>query len=234
MSKPLNSEQSINAALDVHVYAGTAGQSVWFSDDNAATWIHPNSHSGMYLETRVWTFSAHPQRPGSLLAGADDGVYLWHEAIARWEKINTDLKDVWALAHDPANPDIVLAGTRPAALYRSTDAGRSWTELSVPNISKFSEINMGPTRVTQILFDPVDSQTVWAAIEIGGIFRSTDGGQTWVSLTNGLVSADVHGVAVCKTLAGKKRILATTNKGLHISDDEGANWEFRSLDSPWQ
>ena len=50
----------------VHVYAGTAGHSGWFSEDGGVNWLHPNSHSGMYLEARVWTYSCHPARPACL------------------------------------------------------------------------------------------------------------------------------------------------------------------------
>ena len=47
-------------AREVHVYAGTGGHSAWFSDDGGETWVHPNSHSGMYLEARVWSIASHP------------------------------------------------------------------------------------------------------------------------------------------------------------------------------
>src|SRR5206468_4955415 len=57
------------SAGEIHVYAGTAGHSAWFSEDLGLSWTHPNSHSGMYLEARVWAFSSHPALPGSLHAG---------------------------------------------------------------------------------------------------------------------------------------------------------------------
>lgn len=219
---------------EIHVYAGTAGHSAWFSEDLGKTWTHPNSHSGMYLEARVWAFDSHPGKPGTLHASTDAGVYRWDEKTARWTHICAELGDVWAIAHDPEDSNTIFAGTRPAALYRSTDDGFTWSELAVPGIAKFSEINMGPTRVTQLLFDPFTPDRLWATIEIGGIYRSDDRGQNWRMLTNGLVSADVHGIAVARTKAGTVRILATTNRGLHISDDEGENWRFVELDSPWQ
>ena len=65
---------------EVHVYAGTAGHSAWFSDDNGETWIHPNSHSGMYLEQRVWSLASHPATPDRLFAGSDSGMFRWDEA----------------------------------------------------------------------------------------------------------------------------------------------------------
>jgi photosystem II stability/assembly factor-like uncharacterized protein len=219
---------------EVHVYAGTAGHSAWFSDDLGMTWVHPNSHSGMYLEARVWALSTHPATPESLHAGTDMGVFGWSEHSARWEHLSGVLNDVWAVLHDPHDPSVLYAGTRPAALYRSTDGGRVWTELAAPGIAKFSNVNMGPTRVTQLLADPFVPDRIWAAVEIGGIYRSDDAGSNWRLLTEGLVSLDIHGIAVTRTRTGAPRVLATTNRGLHISDDHGEHWRLRPLDSPWQ
>jgi photosystem II stability/assembly factor-like uncharacterized protein len=210
----------------LRVYAGTAGHSAWFSDDLGETWVHPNSHSGLYLEARIWALCSHPRVPESLYAGTDDGLYRWDERTARWSRLESPMREVWAVVQHPEHPEVVLAGTRPAALYRSEDAARTWRKLEVPGLADFSEVNRGPTRVTQILFD---GAAVWSTIEIGGIFRSDDGGEHWQRADSGLVSADVHGIAVAID-----RMLATTNRGLHASDDRGASWQFQKLDSPWQ
>lgn len=93
---------------------------------------------------------------------------------------------------------------------------------------------MGPTRVTQILFDPVIPGVVWATVEIGGIYRSADQGQTWQLLDQGLVSADVHGIAVVAAPDGGSWVYATTNRGLHRSTDQGQSWVFQALKTPWQ
>lgn len=69
---------------NAHVYAGTGGHSAWFSEDGGTTWVHPNSHSGMYLEARVWAMSSHAAAPDALYAGSDMGVFRWSEAVARW------------------------------------------------------------------------------------------------------------------------------------------------------
>lgn len=58
---------------NIHVTAGTAGHSAWFSEDAGASWVHPNSHSGMYLEARVWALASHAATPDALYAGTDMG-----------------------------------------------------------------------------------------------------------------------------------------------------------------
>jgi photosystem II stability/assembly factor-like uncharacterized protein len=220
-----------------HVYAGTTGHSAWFSENAGQTWIHPNSHSGMYLEARVCALASHPQQPNQCYAGTDAGVFCWHEDSARWTLLAPlpgGTQDVWAIAIHPLEPDTLIVGTRPAGFYRSVDAGRSWQALSALGLRQFSDINQGPTRVTQILFDPADPRSVWASVEIGGIYRSTDGGDHWTPSHEGLVSDDVHGLAIVTKPDGVRTFFATTNKGLHLSRNEGATWQFVLLDSPWQ
>src|SRR5262245_14867267 len=97
---------------EVHVYAGTGGHSAWFSDDGGTTFVHPNSHSGMYLEARVWSIASHPAAPERLYAGTDMGVFRWEEPTARWAHLPSPMQDVWAVAVDPADPDLIIAGTR--------------------------------------------------------------------------------------------------------------------------
>lgn len=218
----------------VHAYVGTAGHSAWFSEDLGTNWVHPNSHSGMYLEARVWCFSSHSAQPGHLYAGTDMGVFCWQEGPARWEWLSSPMNDVWALAQDPSAPDTLIAGTRPAAFFKSTDAGKTWSQTTAPGIAQFSDVNQGPTRVTQILFDPVVRGRVWATVEIGGIYVSDDAGQTWRLRDSGLISVDMHGIAVVQGPKQKPIVFATSNKGLHRSDDQGENWQFQELDSPWQ
>lgn len=224
----------MTSALLPHVYVGTAGHSAWFSEDGGDTWVHPNSHSGLYLEARVWSITSHPARPDRLFAGTDLGLYRWDEGPARWTAVPSPMQDVWALTHDPRDADVIVAGTRPAGFYLSRDAGATWTVLPVPGLQAYSSVNMGPTRVTQILFDPLVADRLWATVEIGGIFRSDDNGVTWTSCVDGLVSTDVHGIAVMRDDAGGHLALATTNRGLHRSEDHGRTWTFQSLDAPWQ
>lgn len=219
---------------EVHVYAGTAGHSAWFSEDAGQSWVHPNSHSGMYLEARVWCFASHTDQPGHLYAGSDIGLYRWDEATARWTALHSPIRDVWAIALDPADPDVLLAGGRPAELYRSADAGATWTAARADGLRQFSDVNMGPTRVTQILFDPVHADTVWATVEIGGVLRSRDRGRTWTLLETGLLSSDVHGIAVVRAKGEAASIIVATNRGLHRSRDLGETWAYEEMPAHWQ
>jgi photosystem II stability/assembly factor-like uncharacterized protein len=218
------------------LYVGTAGTSTWFSGDLGENWVRPNSASGLYLESRIWTLSSHPGRPDDLLAGTDMGLYRWSESGQAWTHMPSpmDGKCIWALTQAADDPDRIFAGTRPAELYGSRDGGKSWRKLNAPALRPTSSVNSGPTRVTQILFDPFDADSLWATVEINGVHRSRDGGENWELVDKGLISGDVHGIAILPGRDGGKTIFVTTNKGLHRSEDDGENWQFEPLRSDWQ
>jgi len=220
--------------MKIRTYVGSDGHSVWFSDDLGATWVRPNSLSGLYLEVAVRGFASHASDSRTLLAATSHGLMRWDEYDGLWSATPFPGKDVWAVAQSGKDPDLIYAGTCPASVYRSQDRGKSWQPCRLPDLAQFSDINRGPTRVTQILFDPFDDKTIWVTVEIGGIYRSTDGGDTWTLLTQGLMSADIHGVLATRDAQGKRLMMATTNRGLHYSRDMGDTWTFEPLDSPWQ
>src|SRR5262249_51522222 len=137
---------------------------------------------------------------------------------------------IWSLARSPHDPRVVLAGTRPAALFRSEDGGASWRRLVI-GFPETCPAVLYP-RVTQIVFDSEDKDLVLAGLEIGGVWRSRDGGRSFAKASTGMVSDDVHGLAVVHN--GARTLFATTNKGLHVSRDGGESWVLQPLDSPWQ
>jgi hypothetical protein len=219
-------------AMTPRLYIGTAGLSVWYSDDLGETLQRFWGTSGMYSETRVWALSAHPERPGELLAGTDSGVYRLDIASGTWIHLPSIMDDlcIWSVAHSPHDPDLILAGTRPPGIFRSTDGGRTWERAAAP-LPETCPAVMKP-RVTRITFDPDDPELVFAGLEIGGVWRSTDGGRSFENASAGLVSEDIHDVMVVRN--GARLLYATTNMGLHVSKDDGHSWELKPLDSPSQ
>lgn len=216
--------------MSVNLYVGTSGLSVWFSRDLGETWKRPYSESGLYLESRVWALSGHAGAPGQVYAGTDSGLHRWDEADQHWTHMPTPMDDldIWALAQARDNPAVILAGTHPAGLHRSDDNGASWRKLDISFADEC--IFIGKPRVTRILFDPAESNTIWVSVEIDGVYRSTDGGESWQRVSDGLVSDDVHDLAILKD----GTLFATTNKGLHRSTDGGDSWQIQKLDSDWQ
>lgn len=219
--------------MSVKLFAATIGQGVWRSSDGGGKWRPAFSEPGLPAESRAWSLSSHPGRPGELLAGTDSGVYRWNDADKRWTQVPSELDKtcVWALAHAPETSDRVLAGTHPAGVYASDDGGDTWDRL--PAVFVESCPFVGRPRVTRIRFDPLARDTLWVSVEIDGVHRSTDGGRSWKRLREGFQLEDIHDVCALED-AGGRLLLAATAFGLYRSRDDGESWEWQELDSPWQ
>ena len=129
----------------------------------------------------------------------------------------------------------IYAGTEPAHMFYSDDLGQNWTELpglrQVPGVEKWTF--PGPphlAHVKDITFDPTNSDTIFAAVEVGGVVKSMDGGKTW-STASGL-NPDAHRVLI--PLADPKKVylvMPTTNcdetvtAGVCVSQNSGESWK---------
>jgi photosystem II stability/assembly factor-like uncharacterized protein len=118
------------------------------------------------------------------------GTHLWYDGTPHpWE-----FARVWHLEPSPTDPDTVYAGVEDAALFRSTDGGRSWTEL--PGLRRHDSApgwqpGAGGMCLHTILIDPRDPRRLFAAISAAGAFRSDDGGATWRPINKGLHSEGI-------------------------------------------
>ena len=115
------------------------------------------------------------------------GTHQWYDGSPHpWE-----FKRVWHLEPSLADPDTVHAGVEDAALFRSTDGGKSWQELSGLRGHGSGPHWMpgaGGMGLHTILLDPTRPQRMHIAISAAGVFRSDDGGATWAPKNRGLRS----------------------------------------------
>jgi photosystem II stability/assembly factor-like uncharacterized protein len=128
--------------------------------------------------------------------------------------------DVWKIAVDPSNTDIIFAGTRPAALFRSKDGGKSWRQLAVDMAEECPNVRI--PRVTALVVDPANPKHVWAGVEVDGVRRSLDGGDTWTRITEGVPDPDIHDVTV--NVNGGVKVLTTTPREIFATSDSGEHW----------
>jgi photosystem II stability/assembly factor-like uncharacterized protein len=115
------------------------------------------------------------------------GTHQWYDGTPHpWE-----FKRVWHFEPSLTDPDMVYAGVEDAALFRSTDGGQNWTELSgLRNHGTGSkwQPGAGGMGLHTILLDPVDPKRIFIAISAAGAFRSDDCGATWRPINRGLRS----------------------------------------------
>ncbi len=202
------------------LYAGTVGQSIWRSTDNGKHWNRASN--GVFPEADIRAIGVDPSDPKTLYAGTEKGVVKTTDGGDSWRHLPSDMdsKEVWSLAIHPTTPGTLYAGTCPSAFYKTTDAGETWTQLDAELAQECEGIPIIP-RVTTIIIDPEDHETVYAGIEIDGMRLSTDGGKTWDNRSEGLSSQDIHGLTVVP--GTQKTLVAATNNDVCITTDMH-NW----------
>ena len=122
----------------------------------------------------------------SLETGKPLTTHMFYDGTQKpWE-----FKRVWHLEPSFTDPDTVYAGVEDAALFRSTDGGRSWQEMPGLREAKghLWQPGAGGMCLHTILLEPSNPRRLFVAISAAGVFRSDDAGQTWQPKNQGLIS----------------------------------------------
>ncbi len=215
------------------IYVGTIGNGLWRSSDGGATF--QRASDGMFVECHVRALVVHPRDPRTLYLGSEQGLFRSTDGADNWSRVESPLngRQIWSLLLLPHDPDLILAGTCPSRLFRSVDAGRTWAEPSVAMLQDCPRIIH--TRVTTLFADPTDAETVWAGVEIDGLYRSRDAGKGWQKFGSGMSSQDIHGMAIVPGNGQPARLLASTNNDVNLSTDGGQTWQPQRVGQslPW-
>jgi len=118
------------------------------------------------------------------------GTHQWYDGTPHpWE-----FARVWHLEPSLTEPDTVLAGVEDAALFRSTDGGQNWMELSGlrgHGSGSSWQPGAGGMCLHTIIVSPNDPKRIFVAISAAGVFRTDDGGETWSPKNRGLHSEGI-------------------------------------------
>ena len=168
--------------------SGWFGQLLQRSDDGGKTWHQPGVPAGQ--EPAPGPPTAAPNKftyDDSPETGKPLTTHQWYDGTQHpWE-----FKRVWHLEPCLRDSNTVYAGVEDAALFRSTDGGENWHELSGLRGHGSGSSWMpgaGGMGLHTILIDPKNPDRIYIAISAAGAFRTDDGGKTWKPINKGLVS----------------------------------------------
>jgi photosystem II stability/assembly factor-like uncharacterized protein len=235
-------------------YIGVVDGGVWKTNDYGRTWdpIFDHEPTGS-----IGAVSVAPSDPNVIYVGSGeglhrpdlsvgDGIYKSTDAGKTWMHLGLregqQIRQIAIDPHDPNRLFVAVAGhpygpNPERGVYRSLDGGKTFDRVL------YKDENTG---ASDVVLDPSDPNTVYAALwesregpwengvwngTNGGIFKSTDGGDTWNRLTQGLPN-DIVQANLGISLSSPKSLIAavaTTHDvgisvGLYRSDDGGASW----------
>jgi photosystem II stability/assembly factor-like uncharacterized protein len=242
-------------------YIGVNNGGVWKTTDYGLTWrpVFDDQPTGS-----IGDLAVAPSDPNIIYVGSGeglqrpdlstgDGIYKSTDGGKTWRNVGLrDAQQIGSVIIDPKDPNRVFVAAlghpygpnEERGVYRSTDGGATWRRVL------YKDENTG---AIQVAFDPTNSQLVYADLWAGrqgpwengawqgpesGLFKSTDGGDTWKKLTNGLPTFEqgLGRIGFDVSRSNPKILYATVDAnsqqgGVYRSDDGGESWRKISGDT---
>ena len=177
-----------------HLYLGTTNSWVYESLDQGASWhrlAKLDSEEDTVLDS-ILVDSAHP---GVLFAGGwkpdqhPGGLYISRDSGKHWNAVESmRIQSIFSIAQSPSQANIIFVGTLQG-VYRSNDAGMTWTLISPPGSHEIHEVE-------SLAIDPVDPNIVYAGTWHLP-WKTIDGGKHWHNIKNGVIEdSDVFSMII--------------------------------------
>jgi photosystem II stability/assembly factor-like uncharacterized protein len=218
---PIVTHLAVDRIGTVYVTGYYGGVSI--SYDNAASWVY--STLG-FNATRIHGMAVDSSDTNVLYAGTrGDGEFKTTDGGRTWKRFEMGLDffggSAWAV--DPRDSGIVYAGTYysyPGRVYKTGDAGMSWRKV----LDTKQTVSFGDQKfINCIVVDRLNPQTVFAAVLESGIFKSTDGGETWKLVNKGLGSLYVTSLFI-HPRESRTVYAGALKGGVFKSTDGGESW----------
>ncbi len=233
-------------------YFGASGGGVWKTTDGGMSW--KSVSDGYFQSGSIGAIAVSQSHPGTIYVGTGSaaprgnvspgiGVYKSTDAGETWEHIGLPRAgQIDRIEIHPTNPDIVYVAAlgqifgpnEERGVFRSSDGGKTWNKVLFIN---------DRTGIIDLDMDAADPNIIYAASwtaerkpwdfiggpNDGGIFKTTDGGDQWTRLTEGLPPGVIGKIAVAVSPADSNRLWAVIEAdegGLYRSDDAGRSWKL--------
>ena len=234
-------------------YMGTTGGGLWKTEDAGISW--QNISDGFFNTSSVGAVAVSESDNNIVLVGmgespvrgvmtsSGDGVYKSVDGGDTWTHLGLEnTKHISQVRIHPSDPDIIYvsaqgspyAGTEDRGIYRTYDGGKNWEKVL------YVDANSG---AVDLAMDYNNPRILYAAFwdhqrlpwyvrsggEGSGIWKSTDGGDTWKKLNQGLPKSVMGKIGVTVSRANPKLVYAIIESeegGLYRSDDAGESWRL--------
>lgn len=241
-------------------FMGTTGGGLWKTSDAGQHWA--NVSDGFFKTGSVGAVAVSESEPNVVYVGMGehaprgvmtshgDGVYKSTDSGKTWLHLGlAETQHIARIVIHPKNPDIVFVAAQGAlfgpsqdrGIYKSVDGGQSWKRvLFVNDLTGCSELSID-TSNPQILYATLweHQRKPWKVISGGegsGVYRSTDGGDSWNKIEEGLPEKKGK-MAIAVSRSNPDRVYALVEGdsqnekgGLFVSTDRGKTWSERSKD----
>ena len=211
---------------------------VFRRDVAGGDWAHVLTH----VETH--TLLVHPTNADVVFAGTVDGVWRSTDRGKTFHPANFPDKgrQIWSFLVDASDTKRIYAGASPIDVYRSEDCGESWRRLPNPGIKDRASAPFA-ARVMRMVQHPKRPDEIYAALEVNGVIRTTNGGETWGDCSGDLIRLSelphlkskivsdtfaegmLDGHAIAISAADPDSVVLACRMGLFRSTDQGETWQ---------
>jgi len=204
------------------IYLGTAENGLLYTTDGAESWVQ----AGALSSGRINAVAVDAKEKCNIYAAAGNRIFKTSDCARTWQTVYIDTRAdqvVTAVAVDSFNPTLIYAGFSGGDLFKSNDAGASWTA-----IRRFGN------QISKILVNYYDTRILYVGTAGSGIWKSVDGGANWVDLNEKL--REYGGSMEFKNLvldfSKRDSLILASKYGLLRTSDGGGTWQPISLLTP--
>jgi CSLREA domain-containing protein len=168
---------AIDPLTPTTLYAGPYGGPIYKTTNSGGSWA-PSGNPSIGFAVSI---AIDPVTPATLYAAdvmSGGGIFKSIDAGVTWQQVGFSQTGPYGsfVAVSPLNPSKVFAVSN-SGLFKSVDSGANWTLV-------------GPYAFVKVVFDPVNASTIYLVTTSQGILRSTNDGQSWNPINNGINSAN--------------------------------------------